>query len=670
MVAGGQVVDVPPPDGRLRSRVPVPPPRSFLRTAGEGLRETLFPDDPFRAVAREPAGRRRALAVLRYVFPCLEWLPSYSSADLRSDLVSGLTVASLAVPQGISYARLAGLDPVVGLCEYIPDHSSFVPSLVYTVLGSSRDVAVGTMSVGSLLFASMLGPAASPATDPALYARLAFTATFFAGVFQAGLGVLRLGFLVDFLSHAAVVGFMGGAATVVCLQQLRGFLGLHHFTHATDIPAVLGSVFSQSGQWQWQPFVLGCCLFLFLQITRYISKRRSKLFWVSAAAPLVSVILSTVLVYLIKGEKHGIQTIGSVKQGINPPSFKSLLFSSPHTWLAAKTGIITGIISLAEGSAVARSFAMAKNYHVDGNKEMIAFGAMNMAGSCTSCYLTAGPFSRSTVNRDAGCRSPASNAVMALAVLATLLFLTPLFRHTPQVALSAIIASAMLGVVDLRAAARLARVDRVDLCVCLGTFLGVVLGSIDVGLAVAVAVLVLRVLLSVARPRTTALGKIPGTAAYRRVDQYAMAEPTPGVLVLRVDAPICFANASYLRERIARWITDEEDRVVGSGAGAAAAAPLRCVVLDMGAMASIDSCGTKMVEDLKRSLNKRGLQIALANPGSEIMRKLDKSKVLQLIGDEWVFLTVAEACDYAQSNCKVGTASPGAAAAASPDEMV
>ncbi|KAG2549006.1 hypothetical protein PVAP13_9KG196800, partial [Panicum virgatum] len=483
---------------------------------------------------------------------------------------------------------------------------------------------------------------------PALYARLVFTATFFAGAFQAALGLLRLGFLVDFLSHAAIVGFLAGCATVVCLGQLRGFLGLPHFTHHTGLPAIVASIFSQTAQWHWQPFLLGCCLFLFLQITRYVGKRRPKLFWVSAAAPLVSVILSTVLVYIIHGEKHGIQSIGSIKKGINPPSIRSLLFSSPHTWLAAKTGIITGIISLAEGSAVARSFAMAKDYRVDGNKEMIAFGAMNMAGSCASCYLTAGPFSRSAVNRDAGCRTAASNAVMALAVLATLLVLTPLFHHTPQVALSAIIASAMLGVVDPRAAARLARVDKVDFCVCLGTFLGVVFASVDVGLVVAVAVLVLRILLSVARPRTTALGG-------RGCHKYAAARGTPGVLVLCVDSPIYFANASYLRERVARWIDDEEDRIRPA---AGEEESLRCVVLDMGAVASIDSCGTKM-EDLKKSLDKRRLQIALANPGSEITRKLDKSGVLQLVSDEWIFLTVAEACDYAQNNCN----------ARSPDEM-
>ncbi|KAK3157605.1 hypothetical protein QOZ80_2AG0124940 [Eleusine coracana subsp. coracana] len=647
-------------DGRRAraARVPVPPPRPFLHTLGAGLKETLFPDDPVRAVAREAAASgggpgARTLAALRYAFPCLGWLPSYSLAALRSDLVAGVTVASLAVPQGISYARLAGVDPVIGL------YSSVVPALVYPVLGTSRDLAVGTMAVGSMLFASTLGPAAR---DPATYAALAFTATFFAGAFQAALGVLRLGFVIDFLSHSAIVGFMGGASVVVIAQQLKGFLGVRHASDATGITAILRALTLHAHQWRWQPAVLGCCLLLFLQITRYVSKRRPKFFWVSAAAPLVSVIFGTVLVYLIHGENHGIQTIGYVKKGINPSSAGSLLLSSAHTMLAARTGILTGIISLAEGAAVARSFAMAKNYQVDGNKEMIAFGVMNMAGSCTSCYLTAGPFSRSAVNRDAGCRTPASNAFMAVAVALTLLFLTPLFRHTPQLALSAIIASAMLGNIHLAAAARLWRVDRVDFFVCLGAFLGVVFASVEVGLCVAVAVSVLRVLLLVARPRTTALGKIPESAVYRRMDQYAMAEGTPGVLVLRIDAPIYFANASYLRERISRWMGDEEDRIKAEGDQ-----ELRCLVLDMGAVASIDMSGIKMLEELKMSLDKRSIQMALANPGSEVMRKLDSSEVLQLIGDDWIFLTVGEACDYARTTCKIGAALQ---IAATPDEMV
>uniref|UniRef100_A0A0D9XJT2 STAS domain-containing protein n=1 Tax=Leersia perrieri TaxID=77586 RepID=A0A0D9XJT2_9ORYZ len=639
MVGQQQVAD----DGAAAAaaRVAVPPAKPLLRTIGHNLMETFFPDDPFRAVTRDKGRRRRALAALRYVFPCLEWLPSYTLSTLWHDVVAGVTVASLAVPQGISYAKLANLPPILGL------YSSFVPAMVYAVMGSSRELAVGNMAVGSLLFAAMMGKETS---SPEEYAALAFTATFFAGVFQAGLGVLRLGFIVDLLSHAAIVGFMGGAATVVCLQQLKGMLGLVHFTSSTDIVAVVRSAVSQSHLWRWQSIVLGCGFLVFLLTLRYISKKKPRLFLLSAAGPLVSVIAGSVLVYLIHGEHHGIPVIGELKKGINPSSVKDLLLSSPHTMVAVKTGIITGIIGLAEGIAVGRSFAMLKGYNVDGNKEMIAFGLMNIIGSCTSCYLTAGPFSRSAVNHNSGCKTPMSNAVMALAVMLTLLFLTPLFYYTPLVVLSAIIITAMLGVIDYKAAGRLWKVDKVDFLVCVGAYLGVVFGSIEIGLSIAVGISVLRLLLFIARPKTMVLGKMPNSTNFRRMDQYTTAQSVPGLLVLRIDSPIYFANAGYLRERIMRWIDHEEDQIKAKGLEG-----LKCLVLDMGAVANIDANGTKMLEDLKKNLDRSGIQIALANPGSEIMRKMDNSKVLGLIGDEWIFLTVGEACDYAQQNCKIGT---------------
>lgn len=522
------------------------------------------------------------------------------------------------------------------------------------MMGSSRDLAVGTVAVASLLIGSMLGAEVSPTENPALYLHLAFTATFFAGVFQASLGILRLGFIVDFLSHAAIVGFMAGAATVVCLQQLKGMLGLEHFTTSTDLVSVMRSVFSQTHQWRWESVVLGSGFLFFLLLTRFFSKRRPKLFWISAAAPLTSVILGSVLVYLTHAENHGIQIIGYLKKGLNPLSVTSLNFTPPYMMLAVKTGIITGVIALAEGIAVGRSFAMFKNYHIDGNKEMIAIGTMNVLGSFTSCYLTTGPFSRSAVNYNAGCKTAMSNVVMSAAVMVTLLFLTPLFHYTPLVVLSAIIMSAMLGLIDFPAAAHLWRVDKVDFCVCAGAYLGVVFGSVELGLVVAVAISVLRVLLFVARPRTTVLGNVPDTAMYRRMDQYATARAVPGVLVLRVDSPIYFANASYLRERISRWIDDDQERTAAKAEMSA-----QYVVLDMGAVGSIDTSGTSMLDELKKTLDRRGIQIVLANPGSEVMKKLDSSKVLELIGHEWIFPTVAEAvaeCGFVLHSHKPGMA--------------
>ncbi|XP_012435838.1 sulfate transporter 3.1 [Gossypium raimondii] len=630
-------------------RVAIPPPQPFFMSFKNSLKETFFPDDPLRQFKNKTPSRRFILG-LQYFLPILEWAPRYSFQFLKSDLVAGITIASLAIPQGISYAKLANLPPILGL------YSSFIPPLVYAMMGSSRDLAVGTVAVASLLTASMLGQEVNAAQNPTLFLHLAFTATFFAGILQASLGLLRLGFIVDFLSHATIVGFMAGAATVVILQQLKGILGLDHFTHSTDIISVLHSVFSQIHQWRWESGVLGVGFLFFLLVTRYFSKRRPKFFWISAMAPLTSVILGSLLVYLTHAEKHGVQVIGNLKKGLNPLSFGDLVFTKPYITTSLKTGIITGIIALAEGIAVGRSFAMFKHYHIDGNKEMVAIGTMNIVGSCFSCYLTTGPFSRSAVNFNAGCKTAMSNVIMAIAVMLTLLFLTPLFYYTPLVVLSAIIISAMLGLIDYEAAIHLWNVDKFDFLVCIGAYAGVVFASVEVGLVIAVAISVVRLLLFVARPRTSVLGNLPDSTIYRNVEQYPNANHVHGVLILEIDAPIYFANSSYLRERISRWIDEEEDKLKATGKTS-----LQYVILDMTAVGNIDTSGISMLEELKKTTERRELKLVLANPGAEVMKKLNKSKFLENIGQEWIYLTVGEAveaCNFKLHTCKPEESQP------------
>ncbi|XP_031100505.1 sulfate transporter 3.1 [Ipomoea triloba] len=627
----------PPVSVESVHRVAVPPPQPFVKSFANTLKETLMPDDPLRQFKNQ-SPRRKLVLGLQYVFPILEWGSKYSLAYFKSDLIAGITIASLAIPQGISYAKLANLPPILGL------YSSFIPPLIYAVMGSSRDLAVGTVAVASLLTASMLGSEVNAAENPTLYLHLAFTATFFAGLFETALGVFRLGFIVDFLSHATIVGFMAGAATVVILQQLKGILGLDRFTHATDVVSVMKSVFSQTHQWRWESAVLGIAFLFFLMLARFLSQRRKNLFWISAMAPLTTVILGTLLVYFTHAEKHGVQVIGELKKGLNPPSIMDLNFGSAYLTLAIKTGIVTGVLALAEGIAVGRSFAMFKNYNIDGNKEMIAFGMMNIVGSCTSCYLTTGPFSRSAVNFNAGCKTAVSNIVMAFAVMVTLLVLTPLFYYTPTVVLSAIIIAAMLGLIDYNAAIHLWHVDKFDFFVCISAYIGVVFGSVTVGLVTAVGLSLLRVLLFVARPRTLVLGNLPDTKIYRNVEQYPKTDSVPGILILDIGAPIYFANASYLRERILRWIDDEEDKLKDSGETS-----LQYLILDMGAVGNIDTSGISMLEELKKNADRRDLKFVLVNPGAEVMKKMSKSKLIETIGQDWIFLTVGEAvgaCKY------------------------
>ncbi|KAK4413882.1 putative sulfate transporter 3.4 [Sesamum alatum] len=621
-------------------RVCLPPRQTTLQKLRRRLLEIFFPDDPLHRF-KDQTWLTRLVTGVQCFFPIFKWAPNYSFKLLKCDVVSGITIASLAIPQGISYAKLADLPPIIGL------YSSFVPPLIYSVLGSSRHLAVGPVSIASLVMGTMLSEAVSYTTEPTLYLKLAFTSTFFAGLFQASLGFLRLGFIIDFLSKATLVGFMAGAAVIVSLQQLKGLLGIVHFTSKMQIIPVLFSVFDHIDECSPQTIVIGVIFLALLLTTRHISSRRPRLFWISAAAPLTSVILSTILVVCLKSKLHNIQTIGQLPKGLNPPSAHMLHFTGDHLALTIKTGITTGVLSLTEGIAVGRTFAALKNYQVNGNKEMVAIGLMNVAGSCTSCYVTTGSFSRSAVNYNAGAQSAMSNIIMAAAVLITLLFLMPLFHYTPNLILAAIIITAVVGLIDYEAAYKLWKVDKLDFVACLCSFVGVLFISVALGLAIAVGISVFKILLNVTRPNTVSLGNIPGTQIYQNRSRYTDAVRIPSFLILGIEAPIYFANSTYLQERILRWIREEEQWLASHDI-----TDLRCVILDMTAVTAIDTSGLDMISELRKMLDNRSLKLVLANPLGSVMEKLHKSDVLELFHFEGLYLTVGEAVSDISSSWK------------------
>lgn len=613
-------------------KVVPPPPRTTLSKLQTRFKETLFPDDPLRQFKGQSLKKKWILGA-QYFLPILQWGPNYNLNLLKSDIISGLTIASLAIPQGISYAKLANLPPIVGL------YSSFVPPLVYAVLGSSKHLGVGPVSIASLLLGSMLSERVSPIQEPLLFLQLAFTSTFFAGVFQASLGILRLGFIIDFLSKATLIGFMAGSAIIVSLQQLKSLLGIVHFTKKMGIIDVLSSVFRNTNEWSWQTILMGFCFLVFLLLTRHISIKKPKLFWVSAGAPLLSVILSTLIVFISKAQNHGISIIGKLDEGLNPPSFNMLRFQGQYLGLVVKTGLVTGIISLTEGIAVGRTFAALRDYQVDGNKEMIAIGTMNIVGSCTSCYITTGAFSRTAVNHNAGAKTAFSNIVMAITVMVTLLFLMPLFRYTPNVVLGAIIVTAVVGLIDVPAAYYIWKIDKFDFLVCLCAFLGVIFISVEDGLSIAVGLSIFKILLQVTRPKTVLLGNIPGTDIYRNLHHYLEAKPIPGFLILSIEAPINFANTTYLNERITRWIED-----YASVQDVKKQSDLHIVILDLSGVNAMDMSGVSLIKDLKKAMDKRDLKLVLVNPVGEVMEKLQRAnKAQDFLGMDCLFLTVGEA---------------------------
>ncbi|KAK4740857.1 hypothetical protein SAY87_024445 [Trapa incisa] len=627
-----------PQNERQTHKVGVPPRQNLYKEFASTVKETLFADDPLRPFKDQPGSRKFILGV-QAIFPIFDWGRSYNLQKFKGDLIGGLTIASLCIPQDIGYSKLANLAPQYGL------YSSIVPPLIYAFMGSSGDIAIGPVAVISLLLGTLIQNEIDPTKNPHEYLRLTFTATFFAGITQATLGFLRLGFLIDFLSHASVVGFMGGAAITIALQQLKGFLGIKKFTKKTDIISVMRSVITSAHHgWNWQTILIGASFLGFLLFAKYIGKKDRRLFWVPAIAPLMSVIISTFFVYITHAEKKGVQIVNHIEKGINPISVDQIYFTGDYLLKGVKIGIVAGMVALTEAIAIGRTFAAMKDYQIDGNKEMVALGTMNVVGSMTSCYVATGSFSRSAVNYMAGCNTAVSNIVMSFVVFLTLEFITPLFKYTPNAILSSIIISAVVGLVDFEAAIFIWKIDKFDFIACMGAFLGVIFISVEMGLLIAVAISFAKILLQVTRPRTAILGKVPRTTVYRNILQYPDATKVPGTLIIRVDSAIYFSNSNYIKERqdhqfqILRWLTDEEDRQKGEYLPS-----IQYLIVEMSPVTDIDTSGIHAFEELHRSLQKRGVQLVLANPGPVVIGKLHASNFTDLIGEDKIFLTVADA---------------------------
>ncbi|XLS74178.1 hypothetical protein HN51_031043, partial [Arachis hypogaea] len=450
-----------------------------------------------------------------------------------------------------------------------------------------------------------------------------------------------LGFLVDFLSHAAIVGFVGGAAIVIGLQQLKGLLGVSHFTTKTDIISVIKAVWQAiHNPWNPRNFILGCSFLVFILSTRFLGKKKKKLFWLASISPLISVVVSTLLVFVTHADKNGVKIVKHVKGGLNPSSIHMLDFNNPYVGEVAKIGLIVAVVALTESVAVGRSFASIKGYQLNGNKEMVSIGITNIIGSFTSCYVATGSFSRTAVNYAAGCETLVSNIVMGMTVLISLQFMTKLLYYTPTAILASVILSALPGLIDINEALRIWKLDKFDFLACLSAFFGVLFASVEIGLLVAVAVSFSKIIVISIRPGTETLGKLPGTDLFGDVNQYPMAVKIPGLLIIRLkSALLCFANATFVKERIMKWVSEEEESMDDKGN---AISQIQFVILDMSNLVNIDTSGIAALEELHKSLSSHRKQLAIANPRWQVIHKLKVSNFVNKINGR-VFLTVEEA---------------------------
>lgn len=542
--------------------------------------------------------------------PAVGWLRRYRREDLGGDLSAGLIVAVMLIPQGMAYAMLAGLPPVVGL------YASTIPLLIYALFGSSRQLAVGPVAIVSLLTLTGVSALAEPGSGE--FVALAALLALMVGVIQFGLGLLRAGFVVNFLSHAVVSGFTSAAAIVIGLSQLKHLLGVElEDTHSVLV--LLWNAAQKVGEVNPITLTIGLASIALLVLLRKITPR--------FPAPLLVVALSALAVYVFGLHEMGVSIVGDVPQGV--PSFALPAFSIDSVTMLLTIALTISFVGYIESIAVARSIANREKYKVDANKELVGLGLANVAGSVFSAFPVTGGFSRSAVNYQAGARTQLASVITAVLVILTLLFFTPLFYYLPNAVLAAIVMFAVYSLIDLREPVRLFKIKKADGWTLLITFAATLFIGIEQGILVGVALSLALFIWRSAYPHTTEIGYLPEEDVFRNVNRYPETQTFPNTLIARVDRSLYFANTAFWENWLNAATLNRPD--------------LRYLILDFSAVNDVDAVALETLEDLIESLEERDVELHIAGMKGPVRDIVEKAGWMQKFGNNISHLSVQHA---------------------------
>jgi SulP family sulfate permease len=554
---------------------------------------------------------------IRGAFPAFEWLPGYGRTTLAADLAAGLTVGAVLIPQGMAYALVAGLPPAAGL------YAAVFPILAYAAFGRSRQLAVGPVAIVSLLTAAGLEPLARAETER--YVALAATLALMVGALMIIMGIGRLGFVADLLSHPVLSGFTSAAALIIVSSQLRHLLGID-LVRSEYVHSVFLDAARRIEETHLLTLAFGSVAFGLLMLLR---RWRPTVPW-----PLLVVVGATVLVAALGLEAHGIKVVGDIPRGLPAPSPPSLEAAELQRLLPLSIGIT--LVALIESLAMAKYFASRNGYRVEAGQEFFALGAANIAAGVFQGYPVAGSFSRTAVNATSGARTPIAGLITAGVIGVTLVATGPLFRSLPKAVLASVVFMAGTSLVNLAEARRLWGVKRSDFYLLALSFCATLGLGIERGIIVAVVASLLVVLSQTARPHTAVLGRVPGTTNFRNVDRTPGAVTIPGVIVLRVDAPLYFANADFLAETLREVESAHPDR-------------LRVLILDFSSVTDLDSSADAVLGELADEYASRGVEFYLANVKGIILDVMRRSGFHHRLGPARFFFSTHEAVGFSQN---------------------
>lgn len=555
----------------------------------------------------------------RRYFPILDWGRTYNAQTATGDLLAAIIVTIMLIPQSLAYALLAGLPAEMGL------YASILPLVAYAIFGTSRVLAVGPVAVVSLMTAAAIGNLGL--TDPTQVAAAAITLAFLSGLVLLAMGLLRVGFLANFLSHPVIAGFITASGILIATSQLKHILGVPGEGHT--LIALVGSLVANLAQINIPTLLIGVSATAFLFWVRKGLKPQLRRLGLSArlsdivvkAGPVAAVAATTLAAFGLNLPDWGVAVVGSVPGGLPPLTLPAF---DPGLWRdLIGPAVLISVIGFVESVSVAQTLAARKRQRIVPDQELIGLGASNVAAAVTGGYPVTGGFARSVVNFDAGAETPAAGIFTAIGIALAALFLTPLLFFLPKATLAATIIVAVLSLVDFSVLGRTWRYSKSDFAAVVAT-MALTLGlGVEIGVSAGVLVSILLYLYKTSRPHVAEIGLVPGTEHFRNILRHEV-RTDPTLVSLRVDGSLYFANARFLEDYVM-------DRVAHDKA-------VRHVVLNCIAVNEIDSSALESLEAINQRLFDMGLKLHLTEVKGPVMDGLQRTDLLDRLSGQ-VFLT-------------------------------
>ncbi|MFQ3361405.1 MAG: SulP family sulfate permease [Alphaproteobacteria bacterium] len=551
--------------------------------------------------------------------PIFDWGRTYNQVTFTNDLVAAVVVTVMLIPQSLAYALLAGLPPEMGL------YASMFPIVLYAIFGTSRVLAVGPVAVVSLLTAAAVGKIAIPGTPE--YIAAAITLAFMSGIILLGLGLFRLGFLANFLSHPVITGFITASGIIIAASQMKHIFGINADGH--NILEITISLRESITELNWITLLIGSLTTAFLLWVRKgflplllklgINQRASNIF--AKAGPIIAIVITTLIAWIFSFTERGVKVVGEVPQGLPPISLPSF---SIDIWTSLiGSAILMSLIGFIESISIARTLAATKRQRIDPNQELIGLGVANVGAAFTSGFPVTGGFSRSIVNYDAGAETPAAGAFTAIGLGVASLFLTTLIFYLPKATLAATIIVAVLALVDFSILKKTWIYSKADFAAVAATMSVTLIMGVELGVIAGVLISILTRIYKSSCPHIAIVGQVPGTEHYRNVLRHDVLV-NPQVLTIRVDESLYFANTRFLEDRIYSEVAKKPD--------------LKHVILMCSAVNAIDMSALESLNIINERLMLGDIKFHLSEVKGPVMDKLEGTSLLKdLSGD--IFLS-------------------------------